>query len=503
MQHTAISKQLFTRVFSIYVIVAVLITSLQIIDEYNHTQADIKQEILNINETFKPAISTDLWTFHIDALNSLAQGMMKLDLVNGIEILDAQGAQVLSMGTAEQQALNANSHTLAFGKHHYQMDQYIKETNQRIVLGTLVIYSNHENVFNRVKYGILLIIISSLLKTTCLWLIFSFFIKKYLASPLLRFSEQINQVNFKNLNEQQIDIQNKDVNELSFLQDNFNGLLTKLSDSSSSLDKLNKELEAKVIERTSELKNSVRELIESKKMNALSILVDGMAHEINTPIGIARTGNSYLLENIKKIRDRLEQKDLSKQELIDFLESATESSMLVDKSTKKVGSLITHFKQIRGRLNEQSEVMVAELVNTILAAYASQLTLKNITISTRVDIDSPIKIDPSVIPQILSTFIDNSLEHGFQGAASGEIKCILSMENNILNIHYSDNGMGLKTLEEERVFDPFYTTNRGSHTGLGLNIIYNLVVTGLGGKISCSGENGLVLTVEFPINKPA
>jgi len=502
MQHTAISKQLFTRVFSIYVIVAVLITSLQIIDEYNHTQADIKQEILNINETFKPAISTDLWSFHIDALNSLAQGMMKLDLVNGIEILDAQGAQILSMGTAVTQEQDGISHTLAFSKHRYQMDQYIKETNQRLVLGTLVIYSNHENVFNRVKYGILLIIISSLLKTTCLWLIFSFFIKKYLARPLLRFSGQVNQINFENLNEQKIDIQNKDVNELSFLQDNFNGLLSKLSDSSTSLDQLNKELEAKVIERTSELKNSVRDLIESRKMNALSILIDGMAHEINTPNGTARTGNSYLLENIKIIQKKLEQEDLSKQELKDFIKSASESATLVDKSIQKVGSLVKHFKQIRGRLNEESEVMITELVDTTLAAYASQLARNNISINTQVDIKTPIIMDPSVIPQILSTFLDNSLEHAFQGELGGEIKCMLNMKDDVLKIHYSDNGIGLKALEEEKVFDPFYTTNRGSHTGLGLNIIYNLVVTGLGGKITCSGETGLVLTVEFPVNKP-
>jgi len=62
--------------------------------------------------------------------------------------------------------------------------------------------------------------------------------------------------------------------------------------------------------------------------------------------------------------------------------------------------------------------------------------------------------------------------------------------------------VGLRELEAERIFDPFYTTNRGLHTGLGLNIIYNLVVTGLGGKITCTSKTGLGLNVDLPI-KPS
>ncbi len=504
MQHSAISKQLFTRVFSVYLVTAVIITSFQITDEYNHTEESINHEILNIYETFKLAISADLWTYDIDSLNSIVQGMIKLDLVNGIEILDTDGEIILSMGIASQQENQSRNQVLssASGKHSYKMDQYIEKTKQRLLLGTLIIYSKYENIFNRVKYGILLIVISALLKTSCLWLIFSFFIKKYLASPLLRFSEQVNQVNFDNLSEQKIDIKSMDVNELSFLQDNFNHLLSKLSDASTRLDQLNLDLEDKVEQRTSELNNSIKDLTESKKMNALSILVNGMAHEINTPIGVALTGNSHLLTNLQKAKDKFDDNTLSKQDLMNFFDTALKSSSLVDECARKVGNLVSRFKKVSGEVNNKSEVVVQEVVETILAVYRHQLEKNNVNIRTFVEIKTPIIMDPSVIPQILSTFIENSLAHAFQGLDRGEIQCTFYVADSVLKIRYFDNGVGLRELEAERIFDPFYTTNRGLHTGLGLNIIYNLVVTGLGGKISCTSKTGLGLNVDLPI-KPS
>ena len=140
-----------------------------------------------------------------------------------------------------------------------------------------------------------------------------------------------------------------------------------------------------------------------------------------------------------------------------------------------------------------------DVARMIVDVYSVTFETKNINASVEVTADNLILLDPSALPQILAAFIDNSLDHAFSGLTTGEIAIKITLADSNLYIDYSDNGHGIRDLEAERLFDPFYTSKRGQHTGLGLNIIYNFVTARLGGKINCIHNSGLHFNVTIPV----
>ncbi len=115
--------------------------------------------------------------------------------------------------------------------------------------------------------------------------------------------------------------------------------------------------------------------------------------------------------------------------------------------------------------------------------------------------DLAINNHPGDFAQITTNLIINSLLHAFDGIDQGEIKFRIKLENNHLIFHYSDDGIGMDAKTVKQVFDPFFTTkrNRGG-TGLGMQIVYNIVTQKLNGDISCNSSLGK--GVEFLIKVP-
>lgn len=93
--------------------------------------------------------------------------------------------------------------------------------------------------------------------------------------------------------------------------------------------------------------------------------------------------------------------------------------------------------------------------------------------------------------QIFSNLIMNSLIHGFEGIEQGKITIDLKTEAGSITIVFSDNGHGMKQEQLNRIYEPFYTTKRNNGgSGLGMNVVYNLVTRKLGGTIFVSSEEG-------------
>ncbi|MCK5293047.1 MAG: response regulator, partial [Arcobacteraceae bacterium] len=104
----------------------------------------------------------------------------------------------------------------------------------------------------------------------------------------------------------------------------------------------NKELEEKILE----IKRTQQKLLESEKMAALGGLVAGVAHEVNTPLGLAITSNSIVEEECKKLEKLYAINSLKKSDLEDFMESVSEASKLLSSNLNRAASLIGSFKQI-------------------------------------------------------------------------------------------------------------------------------------------------------------
>lgn len=258
-------------------------------------------------------------------------------------------------------------------------------------------------------------------------------------------------------------------------------------------------LKRQVKQRTKELEASIKELAESKKMNALSILVKGVAHEINTPLGVLVTSNSFLEDEIVNLDKAYLDGNMTKGGFSEFIEKAKDSVILISKNTLIISNLISRFKQVQTDAKAISLINVGDVARMIVDVYSITFQARNINATVDVSVNKLILLDPSALPQILAAFIDNTLDHAFSGLTSGEVLIKICLKDSELHIDYSDNGNGTRELEAERLFDPFYTTQRGQHTGLGLNIIYNFVTARLGGRIKCVNNGGLTFSVIIPV----
>lgn len=268
------------------------------------------------------------------------------------------------------------------------------------------------------------------------------------------------------------------------------------------LEVLNLELESRVSQRTEALDRSNQELqsrldelhqlqahlVNSEKMAALGGLVAGVAHEINTPLGIGVTAASHLEQETKRIGLELDAGTLTQERLSQFRQLAMESSQLILRNLKRADELVRSFKQVAvDQSNEERrELDLAVYLQEILTSLKP--ALKKTPYKIELDCPGPLRINtfPGAIYQIVANLVMNSLRHGFDGRAEGRIRLAARREDGQVLLDYRDDGRGMTDDVRRRIFEPFFTTRRGEGgSGLGMHIVWNLATQILGGSIAC------------------
>lgn len=270
-----------------------------------------------------------------------------------------------------------------------------------------------------------------------------------------------------------------------------------LHDSFEEVKKSNRELEDMVenLHRTQE------KLVESEKMASLGSLVAGVAHEVNTPVGIALTGTTQLMEESRDIAKRYEEGVMTEDDFEDYLSMTNELSELVKKNLQRTAQLVRSFKQVAvdQTSEEDRDVNLKVYFEEVLSSLASVIRKGQ----ANVELDCPDGIDivttPGLLAQVLTNLIVNSITHGFNEQEGGNILLLVrEQDEGEIQILYKDDGKGISQQNLAKIFEPFFTTNRGKGgTGLGLNITYNIVTSALGGSIKCTSAEGE--GVEFDI----
>lgn len=252
-----------------------------------------------------------------------------------------------------------------------------------------------------------------------------------------------------------------------------------------------------------ELKQAQARLVEREKLAALGGLVAGVAHEINTPIGIAVTAASHLREEALRIRVRMMDGSLRKSDLLLFEQGVEESTNLILTHLSRAAGLVRSFKQIASdqAIEDARQIEVYEYLHDILSSLAPSLKGTGVI----VDIECPepivIRTCPGALVQIVSNLVLNSLIHAFEEVESPRIDLKATQGQGEWFLEYRDNGCGMSEQVRARAFEPFFTTRRGQGgTGLGLHIVYSLVTRRLRGSVdlqSSPGE-GLRLVLSLP-----
>ncbi len=251
------------------------------------------------------------------------------------------------------------------------------------------------------------------------------------------------------------------------------------------------------------LKAMQEQLVQSEKMAALGGLVAGLAHEINTPIGIGVTASSHLSTISESLTTALNENTLRRSELDSSIEEISTTSELIFRNLERAAKLISSFKQVAvDQSNEElREINVGEYLEEILLSLRPELKKYHCTVDISAVEPVLITINPGAFYQIVSNVVINACLHGYQ-EKGGEIQINVALRNGALKMTIEDHGVGIPADKVGKIFDPFFTTRRTKGgTGLGLNIVYNIVTQAMKGAISVesSPQKGSCFSISIPM----
>jgi signal transduction histidine kinase len=280
---------------------------------------------------------------------------------------------------------------------------------------------------------------------------------------------------------------------------------------------LNQSLERSINERTfqleannAELQRTVsalsalqEQLVEAEKQGSLSRLVAGIAHDINTPLGIAVTAASHLQDQFLAQREALQQAAASSPGLRRLLEDGDEGFRILQGNLARAAALVRSFKQIsvdqsgEGRRRFELRAYLDELLLSLRPQH------KRLPHTVELDCPRGIELDsyPGAWAQIVTNLVMNSLRHGLSAERPGHIRILVSESGDDVELRVKDDGVGIPADRLPRIFDAFYTTSAGTGgSGLGLAVVRDLAEQRLKGRVSVASRAGE--GAEFLIRAP-
>jgi signal transduction histidine kinase len=519
----SIATRLLRIIFGCYFIVTVVVTVVQLTAEYKHTRTRVEREIEAMQHTFGPGIADAMWRFNDDIMRGILSGMKELPIVVGIKVVDEQGKLVRAVGTVLDEH-GKRTQVLPDGRLVPPLREdgllgqiisrefpiaYAMENGSQQQIGKWTVYSNRRIVVSQVEYGFFLILVNSVIKTLALWFIFLLVVRHLLGKPLRQLSDYVGHLKIDNLGSAPLRLQHGGNTELDLLADKINemreNILAGLSEKAvlyQELAALNESLERRVAERTEAMRHAQDELARSERLAALGSMVAGIAHELNTPIGNSMVAASTLNDKVRDLGARYEG-GLRRSDMGKFLEDAEGIGELLTRNIERAAALVSSFKQVAvDRASSQRRkfdlgAVIQENMNTLSPVLRKLPYEVTVEVAPLVGMDSY----PGPLGQVLAALVNNALEHGFRGRDHGRLSITVPVpDGDQADIVISDDGAGIAPANLNRIFDPFFTTrmSEGS-SGLGLNIVHNIVTTILGGKIHVDSLPGVGTTVRITI----
>ena len=273
-----------------------------------------------------------------------------------------------------------------------------------------------------------------------------------------------------------------------------------LAESKDKMEKYNHDL----VNMLNDLRDTQKQLVESEKMASLGGLVAGIAHEINTPLGISLTSATSMHEELDSLKHKFTENTLKRTELEEFLKQAEQACRILNTNLHRASDLVRSFKQVAvdQTVDELREIDLKEYIEEVLTSIGPSFKHSKIAVERECDPEIKIETHPGAIYQIISNLMINSMTHAYDKEDEGIIRITVHQDNKGIVIDYSDDGKGISAENLNNIFTPFFTTRRGSGgSGLGLSIVYNLVTGTLKGTISADSEEGK--GSQFKIKIPA
>lgn len=249
----------------------------------------------------------------------------------------------------------------------------------------------------------------------------------------------------------------------------------------------------RIISDISARKKAENALFEEEKMQSLSRMVSGVAHEVNTPLGICLTLSSQFEGETKSITKTYENAEVSQEQFEGYLSNMGRISDLLMSNIRRAANLISSFKQVAvdQTILETETIHLRPYIDKIFLALKSEYKRYSPEIIISCDNGFKLETVPGTFSQIIMNFVKNSSLHAFEGIENPVMSLDVIPKGDEVEIVYRDNGVGMTEETLEKIFEPFYTTKRqNGGTGLGMHIVFNLITQKLKGKIKVESKEG-------------
>ena len=251
---------------------------------------------------------------------------------------------------------------------------------------------------------------------------------------------------------------------------------------------------------------------EIERHRSLAQMVAGVAHEINTPLGIINTAASVISNRMKV--GSLQALVSNDRRAASAVEDIQEASDLIQGNIARAHKLVQDFKKISvNQLNDAREtVNLSDTLNSAVDLFRinARKAKLNITISDHLPDGGRAWVGyPGALVQVLMNLLTNVERYAYSPGVGGAIAIDLSgrdgSEGQQFIMKVQDFGQGIPAENLPRIFEPFFTTGRSKGgTGLGMAIVFNLVTSVFGGQIEVTSEvgRGTTVTISFPQTAP-
>ncbi|NGZ88627.1 sensor histidine kinase [Duganella aceris] len=270
------------------------------------------------------------------------------------------------------------------------------------------------------------------------------------------------------------------------------------------LRRANRELQ----ELVATLAKAREDLVRNEKLAGLGALVAGIAHELNTPIGNSLMAATTFEMQTAEIGGHLSDGGVTRKEFAHYIENARLSVDILSRNLHRAADIVTNFKQVA--VDQTSSQRRSFLLGEVIAGnlLTLQPTIKRTPFVIRQQVPAELMMEsyPGPLGQVITNLINNAIVHGYEGRGEGLIAVAAQLSSHgWVTLSVEDHGVGIAPADVPRIFDPFFTTKMGvGGSGLGLNIVHNIVTEILGGAIHVDSElgGGTRFTLTLPMSAP-
>ena len=290
--------------------------------------------------------------------------------------------------------------------------------------------------------------------------------------------------------------------ELTAMAHAVNTFVTEIGQRESALRRAKDEVDSALVE----LRRTQADLIQAEKLASLGQIVAGVAHEINTPLGVALTTATALEGEVERLGASVSEGRILRSELTRSLARLDEGARLVHVNLARAADMVQSFKRVAAdqTSEERRRFEMGEWLRELLTSLGPALRKRGHEVETRCPPDLVLDTYPGALAQVLTNLVMNSVDHAFAPGQSGRITIAIERRGlRHLRIVFGDDGRGIARDSAGKIFEPFFTTARErGNTGLGLHIVFNLVTARLGGKIELDQSGGAGRGARFVLDLP-